>query len=440
MVVVSLLFLLAPALSSAPSSAASAASASASSSSERGAADAPVFAGVAARGDVLDKDVVQVTEQLRQVFAGRGAKIVTPVERKATVERERRVLKDLDERLEDAARGAAAAKDVDDWNGVREILQDAVVVFEENLAFTEDDAAWARYRELLLLQVRAFLQVKDKAAADRALLQLLAVEPDWKPQKGVTPADVAARSDIVRDESRSTAPVSLEVKSRPPGAKVLVDGRRAGRAPVAVEVPPGVHYVIVEEGGRVFRQRVVVGDEGGRVSARLGSPELEAAQRLTAQLRKAETKKSDLLDLAYDVADVTVVAVVMPWGQSVQVVCARVTDGELDAVVAARLPRGEGAREKAVFNLVEAALTQKADGWVGASDPATTLRPLLLSGVGDRAVDDEPEPASAGLLIGGIAGGVALVGALAVGVAVVVVNEGNKDKGFTYAVDASAFQ
>ena len=398
--------------------------------------DPPVFAGVAVRGGVKDADVVQVTEQLRQVFQARGARVVTPVERKATLERERRVLKDLDERLDDAARAAGD----DDWNQAREVLQDALALFEEHLAFTEDDAAWARYREMLILQSTALLKVKDKAAADRALLQLLSVEPDWKPKKGVTPVDVAARFDVVRDESRSTPPVSLEVKSRPAGAKVLVDGRRAGRAPVAVEVPPGVHYVIVEESGRVHRQRVVVSERGGRVSARLGSPELEAALRLTTQLRQPETKKAELLELAYDVADVAIVAVVVPWGQSVQVICARVTDGELDAVVGAPLPRGEGAREKVVFNLVEAALTQKADGWIGTASPAVTLRAQLLTGIGDATINDAPEPVSAGLIVGGVVGTLAVVAGLGIGAALLFVNEDNKDKGFTYGVDASALE
>lgn len=399
----------------------------------------PVFAGVASRGDVPEADLVQVTEQLRQVFGARGARVVTLVEQKATVERERKVLKDLDERLDDAVRAADDAENDDDWQATSAILAEALLLFEENLAFTEDDAAWARYREMQVLTASARLEVKDRPGADRALRQLLAVEPDWKPAKG-TDAELVKRFEAVRQEPRTKTMVSLEVKSRPTGSKVLVDGRRAGRAPVAVDVPAGVHYVIVEEGGRVFRQRVVVTEDGGRVSARLGSPELEAAQRLTNQLRKPETKKADLLELAADVADVAVVAVVVPWGKSVQVVCARVTDGELDAVVAARLPRGEGAREKAVFALAEAALLQKADGWVGVTESPTTLRPLLLSGNGDRTVEDEPEPVSVPLVVGSIIGGVAVAAAVGLGVAAVVVNEANKDKGFTYALDVNDFQ
>ena len=433
-----------------------------------------MFAGVAVRGDVVEKDQVQVTEQLRTVFGGRGARVITPVEKKATVERERRVMKDLDERLDDAARAAATAENDDDWGGVRATLQDALEVFEENLAYTEDDAAWARYRELMVMTATTQLHVNDPRAAERALRQLLAVEPEWEPPASMKPTtteplepkkkkkgkakkapedeapaltpneqveqQLYQRFVVVRDELKATPSVSLEVKSRPASAKVLVDGRRAGRAPVAVFVPPGVHYVIVEDNGRVVRERVVVTDEGGRVSARLGSPELEAAQKLTAQLRKPETKKSELLDLAYDVADVCLVAVVVPYGGSVSVVVARVTDGALDAVVGAHLPRNEGSREQAVFHLVEAALNQKADGWVDASDPAATLRPLFLSGTGDRTIQDEPEPTNVPLLLGGIAGGVAVVGGIGVAIAVVVLNEQKKDAGFFYAVDTSGLK
>ena len=147
-----------------------------------------------------------------------------------------------------------------------------------------------------------------------------------------------------------------------------------------------------------------------------------------------------MLDLAYDVADVAIVAVVVPYGGSVSVVCARVTDGELDAVVGAHLPRGEGAREKAVFNLVEAALNQKADGWVDAADPAITLRPLLFSGTGDRTIADEPEPVNLPLVIGSIVGGVAVVSGIGLGVAVIVINEGKKDVGFFYSVDTSGLE
>ena len=397
--------------------------------------DAPVFAGVAVRGQVQAVDVVQVTEQLRRIFGARGARVVTPVERKATVERERRVLNDLDDRLDEAGRVIAA----ENWDSARDLLRDAFLLFEENLAFTEDDAAWSRYREMLILQSMVLLQLNDKTGAELSLVQLLAVEPDWKPKKGVTPTAVAAQFDVVRAEARLVQPVSMEVKSRPAGGKVLVDGRRAGRAPVAIEVPPGVHYVVVEEAGRVHQQRVVVSDSGARVSARLGSPELEAALRLTAQLRKPETRKSDLLDLAYDVADLTFVAVVLPYGQSVQVVCARVTDGQLDAVVASPMPRGEGAREQVLFRLVEAALNQKADGWVGTATSAVGLRTLLLSGAGDATSDDAPEPVPLGLIVGVVVGAVAVVSGVGLGVAAVLNNEGNKDKGFTYAVDASAF-
>ena len=103
------------------------------------------------------------------------------------------------------------------------------------------------------------------------------------------------------------------------------------------------------------------------------------------------------------------------------------------------MPRGEGAREQVLFRLVEAALNQKADGWVGTATSAVGLRTLLLSGAGDATIDDAPEPVPLGLIVGVVVGAVAVVSGVGLGVAAVLNNEGNKDKGFTYAVDASAF-
>lgn len=400
-------------------------------------AEPPVFAGVAVRGEVVEADAIAAAEALRATFAARGAKVVSAAEAAASAERERRVMRDLDERLDDAARAAAAAEAVDDWHATREILQDALGVFEADLAYTEDDAAWARYREILLLTAEAQLEVKDVRAADRALAQLLAIEPDYQPQKSKVGDALFARFVAVKDEGRADKLVSLEIKSRPPGAKVLVDGRRAGRAPVAVDLPTGVHYVIVEESGKTHRQRVVVTEEGGRVSARLGSVEREAAQALTSQLKKAKTEKEQLIELSSDVADVTVACVLMPWGTSFQVVCSRVTDGALDAVVATRLPLAEGPREKALFALAEAALKQKADGWVGVGESPAGLRPLLYAGLGDRNAEAEPEPVPTSVVIGGVVAGVVGVAAVSGIVGVLVFNEIKRQQGFYYVVDIS---
>jgi hypothetical protein len=201
-------------------------------------------------------------------------------------------------------------------------------------------------------------------------------------------------------------------------------------------VLPGIHYVLVDDEGKLHTERVVVGADGARVTARLGSPEAEAAAALMARM-KDPLPKRDFAEAAADVADVTLAALVVPWGPTVQVVVARVTDGELDAVIGARLPRREGPREKALFQLVDAALKNPKDTWVGVDEDTASLRPALLQGAGDPGakVVDEDEPLNIPLLVGGIVGGVVA----ATGTVLFLQSEAQKDEGFRYVVDTSSF-
>ena len=405
--------------------------------------DAPVFAGVAVRGPVAPETASAVTGDLQRLFAGRGARVVVQAERRAVAARQAADLGAMDARLDDAARALADG----DFTGARTDVDEGIALFEEALAFAEDDAAWARYREALLLRASIAAKEGDTHAVDEALLQLLAIEPDWKPRRGALPAEVAARVDFARDDARATPPAPLEVKSRPANARVLVDGRRAGRAPVAVEVLPGVHYVLVEDEGRVHRARVVVATSGARVSARLGSPEMEAAAALVRQLRAPATTKKQVVELAFDVADKALVAVVVPYGKATQVVIARVTEGQLDAVVGATVPLAEAARGQALFDLVDAAITKPSDTWVTvknapSGDPAK-LRESLLQGQGD--VDADAVVADVGaagpptsLIVGSVLGGLVVVGGATLGVLAWLGNEDEKSRGFRYAIDGSA--
>jgi hypothetical protein len=412
---------------------------SSSLAAEQAAPRRPVFAGVATRGTVDPTAVEAIRLELARLFSEQGVKVVVPVAEAVSEKRKARAIAELDERLD----AAAKAFQRNDYAEGSTAAVEALAIFEEALAYTDDDAGWARYRELLLLVGEAQLNARDTEALAETLGQLLVIEPDYKPQKKQITTALLTQLDLVKDNQRATPQVILELKSRPPGANVLVDGRRAGRAPVAVEVLPGIHYVRLEDSaGKAATERVVVGPDGGRVTARLGSPEAAAAKDLTRLLRDPMTKR-DFIEAASDVADITLAVVVSPWGPTQQVVVARVTNGELDAVIGTRLPLREGPRERALFQLVEGAMKKPADAWVGGVDDAEgLLRPEFLQGAGDpnATVKTEDEPMSIPLLIGGIIGGTAVVAGVAFGVFTVVTNEQRKDEGFVYTVDTSAFE
>ncbi|EFX60041.1 hypothetical protein DAPPUDRAFT_125714, partial [Daphnia pulex] len=337
------------------------------------------------------------------------------------------------QRVDDASASFAQAE----YGEARTAAVDALQLFEKSLAYSDSDDAWARYRQLLVVVAEAQLGAKDVPAADVSLSQVLAVDPDYAPSEPDASAVLVARVAALRQAQKRARPAVLEVLSRPPGARVLVDGRAAGRAPVAVDVSPGIHYVLVDDEGRTYSERVVVGADGARVSARLGSPQAETAALLTRALREPITKR-EFTNLARDVADITFVVVVVPYGPTEQVLCARVTRGQLDAVVGTRLPLKDGPREKAMFALVDAAMTRSNDGWVGVDDNVALLRTEFLQGAGNpKAVFTESDAPNVPLIVGGIAGGVVVVVGVGLGVLNFLGNEQKKDTGFTYGIDVS---
>ncbi len=396
----------------------------------------PVYAGAASRGVVDAAQLERTRLELARLFGERGARVVVAVAGVVSDDKRAQALSEFDARL---AVSKAAFADAD-YAEARSAAVEALQIFEKNLAFTDDEAAWSRYRELLVLVGEAQLTANDVAAADATLAQVLAVDPDYQPAKApAASAALIARITALRGIANAKAIPVLEVQSRPPGAKVLIDGRGAGRAPVAVDVMPGIHYVLLDDNGRLHTERLVVDDDGARVTARLGSPEADTAAALTRRLRDP-INKGEFTALADDVADVALVAVIVPWGPTLQVLCARVTNGALDAVIGTRLPLKDGPREKALFALVDAAVSRRDDGWVFVDDNAGILRQAFLQEAGDpKAVFVQDEGVNVGLIVGGIVGGVAVLVGAGIGAFVIVGNENKKDTGFTYGVDVSGF-
>ena len=75
--------------------------------------------------------------------------------------------------------------------------------------------------------------------------------------------DLAPRPDAVETGL-------LEVESRPPGARVLLDGGLVGNTPMRIDVPIGRHQIRIEvDGYQAWSTTASVTDEGRRVTASL---------------------------------------------------------------------------------------------------------------------------------------------------------------------------
>ncbi len=109
------------------------------------------------------------------------------------------------------------------------------------------DAGAATRAVLLLAQVRAALG--RQADADRVLERALKALPGFPAGAAPPPPAVQRRLDALRERLRPQMQARLDVRSRPSGVEVRLNGVPAGRTPVALEgLPPAT--VRVRVGGR----------------------------------------------------------------------------------------------------------------------------------------------------------------------------------------------
>lgn len=403
---------------------------------ERSERDEPVFLGAAARGSLDPAAARLFRASLERALARHGVPILDTAG--GTDEDARPALAEAAAHLDEAM----AAYGDGDAVAVLEATDAALRSFERGPAFTEDDAAWDLYRDALSLRALVLLEQKRGREADDALRALLVVMPRYAPRRDRAPPELVRHVEDVKDELRSLPPTMLEVLSRPAGATVIVDGRRRGRAPLLVEdLVPGAHFVAVEGQSGRHAERVVIGDEGARVTAKLGSRRGTAAREVVTALSAPITAPA-FVEAVGAVDDDALVAVILQAGRKIEVIGARVTSGEVHVVCGVRAENNDNDRERATFVLVEGLLERKADAWLDEAardgdDPAT-LRPRLFSGLGSTVADDEEAaPISPAAIAVGVIGGIVAVAALGTGIGVVVSRELKKDEGFTWSVDAS---
>jgi len=138
-------------------------------------------------------------------------------------------------------------------------LQSLQRLLEEVALLTPSPERWELQRNVLtnLAQV---LGRSDKAAAQAILIQLLAVEPDYKADPSVFPPSFIARVKTLRDELSQKPESELQLTTEPPGRGIVVGGRPMGLAPMSVPLPAGTYRLEGMWGYRGLTRSVEVGD------------------------------------------------------------------------------------------------------------------------------------------------------------------------------------
>lgn len=405
----------------------------AAATAARPAVAAPVYVGAAARGGLSGETTQAFRAALEQAVARQGVKLLDT--RAAAGDDAEGSLTKARAALDDAA--AAYSE-----NRLAECLayaDDALAEFERGPAFTDERHAWTLFRDIHAMRALAAIGLKRAPAADAAIAALLAVEPGWSPSRSRTPKELMRHIDDVADELRSLPPVALQVESKPNGATVTLDGKRHGKAPLVIEgLTPGVHYLTVASARGRFVQRVELGDEDGRVLAKLGGSKKGAAAREVTQLLEQPLGAAKLVEAVSDVDDDALVVVLLPAGKQVEAIGARITASEVAVVAGVRVADNENDRERATYELIEGLLEKSGDSWLdqAAGDDPRTLRPKLFGGTGSTEEEEQLEISPA-VMASAIIGGAVVVVAVGVATVAVVLREVQKNDNFTFAVDAS---
>jgi len=119
------------------------------------------------------------------------------------------------------------------------------------------DSRWALERDVwtLLAQARA---KSSRSSAEAALRRIYRVEPEYHPDTSLYPPSFRKVAEEVRKKQARTATSRLDVAVSPAGTDVYVDGRKLGKAPVSLRLPPGGYRVEADFGHRSLSRTVQV--------------------------------------------------------------------------------------------------------------------------------------------------------------------------------------
>jgi len=370
------------------------------------------FVGAVARQSATPGIAERVEGALARAFERGGTRIVTGAPAPRDVARGK---------AEDLARLLADARGRffdGDFKGAVTQCDDAIARFESTFAYTDDDAAWRAYADLMVVRVLALQRLEKTDAADRALSALAAQRPDFVPDPGLAPPKVIERHRDLLGKLQSGKHGTIVVESKPAGAAVLLDGRSVGVTPLKIESAlAGPHYVAVTLGQERVDTYVVLKNGTKNVAATFKSVDLERASALRDAAQKGGSA-SAMGPLAASLAEVVLLAVVEARAGTVSVLVGRFEDGNLKGVTVLDTSDDLRTLDDDAALLADAALWTEgergADGKTIANARARFLGIPIADDARAKTVadGDESEGSNVGLIAG--IGGAALVGVIIV--------------------------
>ena len=146
------------------------------------------------------------------------------------------------------------------------------------------------YVELQLGRAIAAAQMGEAALAEDALRRAAAVDPQRGLRAAEAPPDLVARARAIAQRSRTAPEGRFRVEADAAGARVFLDDRALGEAPLTARAAPGPHLLRVEAPGRrAFGQLIDVfaGDRAPLRIALSPHPAREELAQIEAHAREA---------------------------------------------------------------------------------------------------------------------------------------------------------
>ncbi len=171
-----------------------------------------------------------------------------------------------------------------------EAFQSARVTYRRHLAWLEDSDPLLHS---LLGLAEVFATQGDSQAALMAYEELLVLSPGYEPNQGLLPDKYMSLFEQARDRIEKAEKGGLVIETRPPGARVMLDGLNLGKTLVIKEgLTAGLHGLSVQLDGFVSVRQIIEIQAGESYPLDLELEPLDLTPEIKV-LREALAKSSD---------------------------------------------------------------------------------------------------------------------------------------------------